>query len=50
MTEFLDIHKYNKGNIFQNKAANSKLEYFENKYIQKLDGFILMTKTLMEHL
>ena len=49
MSEFLDIHQYNKGNALQRKAAEAKQTYFENTYIYKLDGFVLMTKTLMKH-
>jgi glycosyltransferase involved in cell wall biosynthesis len=49
MSEFLDIHQYNKGNVLQRKLGDVKQNYFENVYIQKLDGFILMTKTLMSH-
>ena len=49
MSEFLDIHQYNKGNALQRNLANVQQEYFENIYIKKLDGFILMTKTLMNH-
>lgn len=49
MSEFLDIHQYNKGNALQRKAADAKQAYFENTYLYKLDGFVLMTKTLMKH-
>lgn len=49
MSEFLDIHHFNKGNALQTKASDLKQAYFENKYMQKLDGFILMTKTLISH-
>lgn len=49
MSEFLDIHQYNKGNALQRKLGDAKQSYFENEYIKKLDGFILMTKTLMNH-
>jgi glycosyltransferase involved in cell wall biosynthesis len=49
MSEFLDIHQYNKGNALQRKLGDAKQNYFENVYIQKLDGFVLMTKTLMTH-
>jgi glycosyltransferase involved in cell wall biosynthesis len=49
MSEFLDIHQYNKGNALQRKLGDAKQNYFENVYIQKLDGFLLMTKTLMSH-
>ena len=49
MSEFLDIHQYNKGNALQKRAADAKKTYFENTFIKKLDGFVLMTKTLMNH-
>ena len=49
MSEFLDIHNYNKGNLLQRKLGDAKQNYFEQKYINTLDGFILMTKTLMQH-
>ena len=49
MSEFLDIHQYNKGNALQTRAADAKKTYFENTFIKKLDGLVLMTKTLMNH-
>lgn len=49
MSEFLDIHKYNKGNMLQTLKSDIQKKYFENKYIHKLDGLILMTKTLYKH-
>jgi glycosyltransferase involved in cell wall biosynthesis len=49
MSEFLDIHQYNKGNALQRKLGDAKQTYFEHTYINNLDGFILMTKTLMNH-
>lgn len=49
MSEFLDIHHFNKGNALQRRAGDSKQEYFENTYFKQLDGFILMTKTLLNH-
>lgn len=49
MSEFLDIHKYNKGNALQRKLGDAKQNYFEQNYINTLDGFIVMTKTLMQH-
>ena len=49
MSEFLDIHHYVKGNFLQKRAADSLKSYFENTYIQKLDGLVLMTKTLVKH-
>jgi glycosyltransferase involved in cell wall biosynthesis len=49
MSEFLDIHHYNKGNALQRRAGDAKQAYFENTYINKLDGFVLMTKILLAH-
>lgn len=49
MSEFLDIHKYNKGNVLQRKLGDAKQNYFEQYYVHTLDGFVLMTKTLMQH-
>ena len=49
MSEFLNIHHYNKGNALQTRVADAKQAYFENTYIKKLDGFVLMTKTLINH-
>ena len=49
MSEFLDIHHFNKGNALQKRAGDAKQAYFENIYIKKLDGLVLMTKTLMTH-
>jgi len=49
MSEFLDIHHFNKGNALQRKAGDAKQKYFENIYINQLNGFVLMTKTLFNH-
>lgn len=49
MSEFLDIHHFNRGNALQRKLGDTKQKYFENIYIKKLDGFVLMTKALMNH-
>jgi glycosyltransferase involved in cell wall biosynthesis len=49
MSEFLDIHNFNTGNILQRKLGDAKQKYFENHFIHNLNGFILMTKTLLNH-
>jgi len=49
MSEFLDIHHFNKGNTLHKRAGDAKQVYFENTYMNKLDGFVLMTKTLFAH-
>ena len=49
MSEFLDIHKYNKGNFLQRWQGDIKQKRFEKKVFHQLDGFALMTNTLMKH-
>lgn len=49
MSEFLDIHKYNKGNFLQRWKANRRQKCFEKKAFSKYDGIALMTKTLFNH-
>jgi glycosyltransferase involved in cell wall biosynthesis len=49
MSEFLDIHHFNKGNTLHKRAGDAKQAYFEKTYINKLDGFVLMTKSLLAH-
>lgn len=49
MSEFLDIHHFNKSNSLHRKLGDAKQRYFENVYIKKLDGFVLMTKTLLNY-
>lgn len=49
MSEFLDIHNFNTGNVLLRKLGDAKQKYFENYFIQNLDGLILMTKTLLRH-
>jgi glycosyltransferase involved in cell wall biosynthesis len=49
MSEFLDIHLFNKSNYKHLKDGNARLWYFENKAIFAYDGMALMTKTLMSH-
>ncbi|MBM3206613.1 MAG: glycosyltransferase family 4 protein [Candidatus Staskawiczbacteria bacterium] len=49
MSEFLDIHKNNKGNILQRWQANVKQLFFEEKAYYSYDGMALMTQTLMKH-
>lgn len=47
MSEFLDIHKYNKGNFLQMWQANRRQRYFEKKAYHAYDGIALMTKALI---
>jgi glycosyltransferase involved in cell wall biosynthesis len=49
MNEFLDIHKYNKGNSLQRWKADRMQKFFESKAFYKYDGIALMTKTLLKH-
>ena len=49
MSEFLDIHKYNKGNFLQRWKGERRQKYFETKAFKAYDGIALMTKTLFEH-
>jgi glycosyltransferase involved in cell wall biosynthesis len=47
MSEFLDIHKYNNGNLLQFWQANRRQRYFEKKAICAFDGIAWMTQTLI---
>lgn len=49
MSEFLDIHKYNKGNLLQTWQAGRRQRYFEKKAFHAYDGIAWMTKTLLNH-
>lgn len=49
MSEFLDIHRYNKGNFLQRWQGDAKQRLFEEKAYFAYDGMALMTKTLMKH-
>ncbi len=49
MSEFLDIHKYNKGNFLQTWQASRRQRYFEKKAFHSYDGIAWMTKTLFTH-
>lgn len=49
MSEFLDIHQYNKGNALQRAQGDQRQKYFETNAIHVYDGMALMTHTLMNH-
>ena len=49
MSEFLDIHHYHKVYGLHRRAGDAKQAYFEKTYMNTLDGFVLMTKTLFAH-
>ncbi|MBC8342374.1 MAG: glycosyltransferase family 4 protein, partial [Bacteroidetes bacterium] len=46
-SEFLDIHKFNKGNFVQRRKADKRKKFFENKFFPLLDGLAVMTRTLL---
>jgi len=49
MSEFLDLHHYNKSNFLQRWQGDSKQLFFEEKAYYSYDGMALMTQTLMKH-
>ena len=49
MSEFLDIHHYNKGNFLQRWKGNKRHHFFDKKAFHAYDGIALMTKTLYNH-
>lgn len=49
LSEYLDILKNNKSNIFQRLMANKRQHFFEKKAFYAYDGLALMTKTLLRH-
>ncbi len=49
MSEYLDIHRYNKGNFIQRWQGDAKQRLFEQKAYFAYDGIALMTQTLMKH-
>lgn len=49
MSEFLDIHNYNKGNFLQRWKGNKRHHFFDKTAFHAYDGIALMTKTLYEH-
>lgn len=49
MSEFLDIHRYNKGNFLQRWQGDAKQRLFEQKAYFAYDGMALMTQTLLMH-
>jgi len=48
-SEYLDIHRYNKGNFLQRLIADKRQRLFEREVFPILDGLALMTKTLFNH-
>jgi glycosyltransferase involved in cell wall biosynthesis len=48
-SEFLDVHKNNKGNILQRWEGDKRMRLFEKEVFSILDGLGLMTKTLLAH-
>lgn len=49
MSEFLDIHRYNKGNLLQRWRGDKRMHYFNKIAFYAYDGIALMTKTLYNH-
>lgn len=49
MSEFLDIHRYNKGNFLQRWQGDAMQRLFEEKAYFAYDGMALVTQTLMKH-
>lgn len=49
LSEFLDIHKYNKGNALQRRVADKRQLFFERKAFFAYNGMALMTRTLLKH-
>jgi glycosyltransferase involved in cell wall biosynthesis len=49
MSEFLDIHHYNKGNFLQRWQGDAKQRLFEQKACFAYDGMALMTQTLIKY-
>lgn len=49
LSEFLDIHKYNKGNFLQRWKANKRQKFFEGEAFHIYDGLVLITRTLLNH-
>lgn len=48
-SEFLDVHRFNKGNFLQKREGDRRQELFEREVFPILDGLALMTKTLFSH-
>lgn len=49
MSEFLDIHQYNKGNFLQRWKGRGTMRLFEKKAFYAYDGLALMTRRLLKH-
>lgn len=49
MSEFMDLHKYNKVNFVQRWKSIYRQTYFERKAFKEYNGLALMTKTLYCH-
>lgn len=49
MSEFLDIHHYQKGNFLQRLQGDARQSLFEKKAFYAFDAMALMTKVLLEH-
>jgi len=49
LSEFIDIHHYNKGLLVHRKVGDKRHSLFESKAFYAYDGLALMTQTLMKH-
>jgi glycosyltransferase involved in cell wall biosynthesis len=49
LSEYLDIHLYNKGNIFQRWQGNFRQTLFEKRAFFSYNGIALMTQNLLRH-
>ncbi len=49
LSEFLDIHQYNKGNFLQRWQANKRQQFFEKTAYHVYNVLALMTRTLFNH-
>lgn len=49
MSEFLDIHNYNKDRLVHRIKGDKRKAFFEKKAFYAYDGIALMTKTLIKH-
>ena len=47
LSEFLDIHSFNKGNLLQRIKGARRKQYFESSALHSYNGIAFMTKTLL---
>ncbi|MFN3873603.1 MAG: glycosyltransferase family 4 protein [Ignavibacterium sp.] len=49
LSEFLDIHRYNKGNFLQRIQGDKRMHYFEKIAYYKYDGLALISRALFNY-